>query len=54
MAIESQIKLLRLLEERTYYPTGSDTPRTSDARIIAASNRDLDSMRKEGKVRDDL
>jgi DNA-binding NtrC family response regulator len=54
MALESQIKLLRLLEERTYYPTGSDTPRTSDARIIAATNRDLDQMRKEGKFRDDL
>jgi two-component system nitrogen regulation response regulator GlnG len=51
---ESQIKLLRLLEERTYYPTGSDTPRTSDARIIAATNRDLNMMRKEGKFRDDL
>lgn len=54
MALESQIKLLRLLEERTYYPTGSDTPRTSNARIIAATNRDLDQMRKDGKFRDDL
>jgi DNA-binding NtrC family response regulator len=54
VAPESQIKLLRLLEERTYYPTGSDTPRTSDARIIAATNRDIDLMRKEGKFRDDL
>jgi DNA-binding NtrC family response regulator len=54
MALDSQIKLLRLLEERTYYPNGSDTPRTSDARFIAATNRDLDSLRKEGKFRDDL
>ena len=54
MAVDSQIKLLRLLEERTYYPTGSDTPRISDARIIAATNRDLDSLRTEGKFRDDL
>ncbi len=54
MTLESQIKLLRLLEERTYYPTGSDTPRTSNARIIAATNRDIDQMRKEGKFRDDL
>jgi two-component system, NtrC family, nitrogen regulation response regulator GlnG len=54
MALESQIKLLRLLEERTYYPIGSDTPRTSDARIIAATNCDLDSARREGKFRNDL
>jgi two-component system nitrogen regulation response regulator GlnG len=54
MAIESQTKLLRLLEERTYYPTGSDTPRTSDARIVVATNKDLDSMRKDGRFRDDL
>ncbi len=54
MAIESQTKLLRLLEERTYYPAGSDTPRTSDTRIVVATNRDLDSMRKDGKFRDDL
>jgi DNA-binding NtrC family response regulator len=54
MTIESQIKILRLLEERTYYPAGSDTPRTSDARIIAATNCDLDSMRKDGKFRNDL
>lgn len=54
IAIESQIKLLRLLEERTYYPTGSDTPRVSDTRIISATNRDLDQMRKEGRFRDDL
>lgn len=54
MAIESQTKLLRLLEERTYYPTGSDTPRTSDARIVVATNKDLDSMRKSGRFRDDL
>lgn len=54
IAIESQIKLLRLLEERTYYPTGSDTPRTCNARIIAATHRDLNILRKEGKFRDDL
>ena len=53
-SLESQTKLLRLLEERTYYPTGSDTPRTSDARIIAATHRNLDSLRKEGLFRDDL
>jgi DNA-binding NtrC family response regulator len=54
MTLESQIKLLRLLEERTYYPTGSDTARTSDTRIIAAANRDLDVLRKNGTFRDDL
>jgi DNA-binding NtrC family response regulator len=54
MAMESQINILRFLEQRTYYPAGSDTPRTSDTRIIAATNRDLDSMRNEGTFRNDL
>ncbi|WP_029916095.1 sigma-54-dependent transcriptional regulator [Pelobacter seleniigenes] len=35
----SQVKLLRLLQEKTYYPLGSDTPKHSAARIIAAANK---------------
>jgi len=35
----SQMKLLRLLEEREYYPLGSDVPRRADARIICATNQ---------------
>lgn len=51
---QSQVKLLRLLQEREYFPLGSDTPRRSDARIIVATNRDLQKMQKEGTFREDL
>jgi DNA-binding NtrC family response regulator len=54
LSAESQVRLLRLLEERTYYPAGSDTPRSSDARIIAATNRPIETLRSEGRFRDDL
>jgi DNA-binding NtrC family response regulator len=50
----SQVKLLRLLQEREYFPLGSDTPRRTDARIIVATNRDLHKMQKEGTFREDL
>lgn len=51
---ESQVKLLRLLQEGQYYPVGSDVPKISDARIIAATNRDLESIQKSGTFRKDL
>ncbi len=51
---ESQIKLLRLLQEHEYYRLGSDALVKSDARIIAASNRDIEAMIREGKFRQDL
>ena len=50
----SQVKLLRLLEERIYYPLGSDLPEKSDARIIACSNYDIESQIKNGQFRKDL
>ncbi|MFT5239984.1 MAG: DNA-binding NtrC family response regulator [Candidatus Promineifilaceae bacterium] len=50
----SQVKLLRLLQEREYFPLGSDTPRRTDARIIVATNRDLHKMQKDGTFREDL
>jgi len=50
----SQIKLLRLLQEQEYFPLGSDTPRKSTARIIAATNRDLRAMVDAGRFRQDL
>jgi len=50
----SQIKLLRLLQEQEYYPVGSDAIRKSDARIILATNRDLQSLIAAGKFRKDL
>ena len=50
----SQIKLLRLLQEQEYYPVGSDAIRKSDARIVLATNRDLQSLIAAGKFRKDL
>jgi len=50
----SQVKLLRLLQAGTYYPIGSDVPRTSDARIVAATNQQLHRRMGRGKFRQDL
>ncbi len=50
----SQVKLLRLLQEKKYYPLGSDIPRESDSRIIVATNKDIHKLRSEGKFRKDL
>ena len=50
----SQVKLLRLLQEETYYPLGSDVPRKSLARIVAATNRDMQQLVQMKKIRKDL
>lgn len=50
----SQVKLLRLLQEREYYPVGSDLISTSTARIVLATNVDLQKRIKEGRFRRDL
>jgi len=50
----SQVKLLRLLQERQYYPLGSDVPKMSDARILCATHRDLDARMAEEAFRSDL
>jgi len=50
----SQVKLLRLLQEGEYFPLGSDIPRRSDARIVAASHCDLNRLQQEGSFRSDL
>jgi len=54
MLESSQVKLLRLLQERTYHPLGSDAPRQSDARILVATNRDIHAMIRSGQFRNDL
>jgi len=54
LAREMQVKLLRLLEDRTYYPVGSDCLRQSNARIVVATNRDILEMRRDGSFRNDL
>ncbi len=50
----SQVKLLRLLQERQYYPLGSDVAKMSDARILCATNCDLNTRMTEGDFRSDL
>ena len=51
----SQVKLLRLLQERIYYPLGSDQPKSCQARIITAANKDLSKLAiQEGRFRMDL
>ncbi|MFW5751180.1 MAG: sigma-54-dependent transcriptional regulator [Planctomycetota bacterium] len=54
LAPESQIKLLRLLQEREYHPLGSDEPVPTDARVVAATMRDLEALVAAGSFRQDL
>lgn len=49
-----QVKLLRVLQEREYEPLGSNHPVPTNARIMAATNRDLKALVAEGKFRLDL
>lgn len=50
----AQAKLLRLIETRQFRRVGGVKDLTSDARIVAATNRDLASMARDGKFRQDL
>lgn len=50
----SQVKLLRLLEEGTYYPLGTDALKTSNTRLVVATNKNLNDMGKKNTFRKDL
>jgi DNA-binding NtrC family response regulator len=54
MPLALQPKLLRALEERRVRPLGGDAEQSFEARIIAASNRDLEAAVDEGRFREDL
>ncbi|MFQ3670312.1 MAG: sigma-54 dependent transcriptional regulator [Verrucomicrobiia bacterium] len=49
-----QVKLLRVLGERTFERVGGNQPIQADVRVVAATNRNLEAMVKEGKFREDL
>ncbi|MCX7856531.1 MAG: nif-specific transcriptional activator NifA [Deltaproteobacteria bacterium] len=49
-----QVKLLRVIQEQTFERLGGTKPIKVDVRIIAATNRDLEKMVKDGKFREDL
>ena len=50
----SQVKLLRLLQEGTYFPIGSDVMKRADIRVLVATNRDLRALQASGGFRKDL
>lgn len=54
LSLSSQAKLLQLLQSKSYYPLGSSRLRTADARIVAATNADLEQLVAEKKFREDL
>ncbi len=54
LPVELQVKLLRALQEREFKPLGSNSRLRFEARIIAATNQDLESAIKRGKFRKDL
>ena len=51
---ETQIKLLRVIQEKEFTPLGSTDPIKVDVRILAATNADLRKLVEEGKFREDL
>ncbi len=54
MSLQMQVKILRVLQERTFERVGSNESRTSNVRIIAATHRDLEAAIKQGEFREDL
>lgn len=54
MPVDTQSKLLRVLQDKEYRPVGGRTVFKADCRVIAATNLDVDLAIKEGKLRQDL
>jgi len=54
ISLAIQAKLLRVLQEREFLPVGGTKPKKVDIRLIAATNKDLEKMIKEGTFREDL
>ncbi len=54
MPLTTQVKLLRVLQESVFERLGGNQPIATDVRIIAATNKDLEAMVREGDFREDL
>jgi transcriptional regulator with PAS, ATPase and Fis domain len=54
LALECQAKLFRVLENHRFAPVGSNEERSTDVRVIAATNRDLTKMVRDGGFREEL
>jgi two-component system response regulator GlrR len=54
MPLSLQAKLLRVLEEKKFYPVGGEKPVAVNVRLIVATNKDLESEVKKGNFREDL
>ena len=54
ISLKMQPQLLKAIEERTFYPLGSEKPETSNFRIISATLEDIQSLVKEGRLRFDF
>src|SRR4029434_7854117 len=54
LSVSSQVKLLRLLQDGTFYPVGADRPRQSRARVVCATNCDITRSVSAGTFRKDV
>lgn len=54
LSLDMQVKLLNVLQSKTFYRVGSSTPVRTDAHVIAATNKDLWQAVKDGTFRQDL
>lgn len=54
MSLEAQAKILRILQERSFYRVGGEQPIDIDVRVVAATNKNLEEEIKAGRFREDL
>lgn len=53
-SLSMQVKLLRVLQEGTFLPVGATSPKKTDVRIVAATNKNIKDMMAKGEFREDL